>query len=179
MERKSSTPGGASRLCGTDGASPCPDMTKLLRDDMIRYDLICDDGHRFDGWFSSSDAYEEQARTGLVSCPACGSNSVEKQLMTPGIPAKSNRRSDAKQPVFAGADPRQAMLVKMMRELRASVEANAEYVGNKFAEEARRIHYDEAEKRGIYGEATLEDAEALSEEGIEVHPLPRLPEETN
>ncbi|MFL5260637.1 MAG: DUF1178 family protein [Hyphomicrobiales bacterium] len=146
---------------------------------MIRYDLICGEGHLFDAWFTTSGAFDEQARSGLVSCPTCGSNAVEKQLMMPGIPTKSNRRSEAKQPVFAGADPRQAMLLKMMRELRQSVEANAEYVGDKFADEARRIHYEETEKRGIYGEATLEDAKSLVEEGIEVHPLPKLPEDTN
>jgi hypothetical protein len=154
-------------------------MTKLLRETMIRYDLICGEGHPFDAWFSTSGAFDEQAQAGLVSCPTCGSNTVEKQLMTPGIAMKSNQRSEAKQPVFTGADARQAMLVKMMRELRQSVEANAEYVGNKFAEEARRIHYEEAQKRGIYGEATVEDAKSLVEEGIEVHPLPKLPEDTN
>jgi hypothetical protein len=147
---------------------------------MIHYDLICKKGHAFDGWFGSSRAYDEQAHQGLVSCPLCGSTEVEKQLMTPGLPIKSNRKSEAKQPVFTGsADPRQKMLIKMMRELRENVEANAEYVGNKFAEEARKIHYEEAEKRGIYGEATIEDAHALVEEGIEVHPLPKLPEEGN
>ena len=146
---------------------------------MIRYDLICGEGHSFDGWFSNSGSFDEQAEAGLVSCPTCGSNAVEKQLMTPGIPIKGNRRSEAKQPVFTGTDPRQAMLLKMMRELRQSVEANADYVGDKFAEEARRIHYEEAEKRGIYGEATIEEAKSLVEEGIEVHPLPKLPEDTN
>jgi hypothetical protein len=147
---------------------------------MIHYDLICKDGHAFDGWFSNSDAYDEQAHRGLLVCPLCGSAEIEKQLMTPGVPVKSNRRNEAKQAVFTGpTDPRQKMLIKMMRELRESVEANAEYVGSKFAEEARKIHYEEAEKRGIYGEATVEDAHALVEEGIEVHPLPKLPEDGN
>jgi hypothetical protein len=147
---------------------------------MIHYELICKDGHEFDGWFGSSSAYDEQARAGLLSCPLCGSTEVEKQLMTPGLPAKANRKSEAKQPVFAGpVDPRQAMLMTMMRELRKSVEKNAEYVGEKFAEEARKIHYEEAEKRGIYGEATADEAHSLIEEGIEVHPLPKLPEDGN
>jgi hypothetical protein len=147
---------------------------------MIHYDLICTEGHAFDGWFGNSAAYDEQARLGLIACPVCGTGKVEKQLMAPGIPTKSNRKSEAKQPVFTGpADPRQAMLLTMMRELRKSVEANAEYVGDKFAEEARKIHYEEAEKRGIYGEATAEDAHSLIEEGIEVHPLPKLPEDGN
>jgi hypothetical protein len=147
---------------------------------MIHYDLICADGHAFDGWFSNSNAYDEQARQGLVICPVCGSGEVGKQLMTPGLPMKSNRKNDARQPVFAGpADPRQKMLLKMMRELRKNVEENSEYVGDKFAEEARKIHYEESEKRGIYGEATAEDAHSLIEEGIEVHPLPKLPEDGN
>jgi hypothetical protein len=147
---------------------------------MIRYDLTCKNGHAFDGWFANSTAYDAQARDGLLACPLCGSDKVEKQLMTPGLPAKSNRKSETKQPVFTGpTDPHQKMLMAMMRELRKSVEANAEYVGDRFADEARKIHYEEAEKRGIYGEATLEDANALVEEGIEVHPLPKLPEDGN
>ncbi len=145
---------------------------------MIRYDLICDKGHAFDGWFSDSAAYEDQAKGGLVSCSVCNSIRVEKQLMAPGIPAKSNRKVEVPQKMMAGpVDPRSRMLLDMMREVRKSVEANAEYVGGKFAEEARRIHYAETAKRGIYGEASTDDAKALIDEGIEVHPLPRLPED--
>ncbi len=147
---------------------------------MIRYDLVCDKGHEFDGWFRDSAGYDQQAGRGLVACTQCGTAKVEKRLMAPGIPAKSNRKSDAPLKLMAGpADPRAQMLMKMMRELRQSVEENAEYVGARFADEARKIHYDEAEKRGIYGEATADDATALLEEGIEVHPLPRLPEDGN
>ena len=148
---------------------------------MIRYDLICEEGHAFDGWFSNSAAFEEQSRDGLVSCVHCGSTIVEKQLMAPGIPVKGNRKSEppAKPILAAALDPRQQKLVQMMRELRKAVEENAEYVGEKFAEEARKIHYEEAEKRGIYGETTAQDAEELIEEGIEIHPLPILPEEGN
>ncbi len=147
---------------------------------MIRYDLICDKGHEFDGWFRDSAGYDQQAGRGLVACTLCGTAKVEKQLMAPGIPAKSNRANAAPLKMMAGpADPRAQMLMKMMRELRQNVEENAEYVGARFADEARKIHYDEAEKRGIYGEATADDAAALIEEGIEVHPLPRLPEDGN
>jgi hypothetical protein len=148
---------------------------------MIRYDLICEDGHEFDGWFSNSAAFDEQSRKGLVSCVHCGSTKVEKQLMAPGIPVKGNRKSEpATKPILAATiDPRQQKLVQMMRELRRAVEENAEYVGEKFAEEARKIHYEETEKRGIYGETTPQDAEELIEEGIEIHPLPILPEEGN
>ena len=147
---------------------------------MIRYDLVCDKGHEFDGWFRDSAGYDQQAGRGLVACTLCGSAKVDKQLMAPGIPAKTNRKSGTPLKMAAGpVDPRAQKLIKMMRELRQNVEENAEYVGARFADEARKIHYDEAEKRGIYGEATADDATALIEEGIEVHPLPRLPEDGN
>jgi hypothetical protein len=147
---------------------------------MIHYDLICDQGHAFDGWFRDSGTYDGQAAQGLVTCAVCGSAKVEKQLMAPGVPAKSNRQDPSPQRMVAGpVDPRMQMMMQMVREMRKHVEQNAEYVGDKFAEEARKIHYEEAEKRGIYGEATAEDAKDLIEEGIEVHPLPRLPEESN
>ncbi len=145
---------------------------------MMHYDLICDKGHAFDGWFRNSAAYDEQAGRGLVTCTHCGSAKVEKQLMAPGIPVKSNRRSEQKM-VAAPADPRLAELVTMMRELRRHVEENAEYVGDRFAEEARKIHYEETDARGIYGQTTPDEAKALIEEGIAVHPLPRLPEDGN
>ena len=147
---------------------------------MIRYDLICDKGHAFDGWFRDSAAFDQQSKRRLVSCSHCGSETITKQLMAPGIPTKSNRKPEAAQKMLAGAvDPRTEMMMKMMREVRKNVEANAEYVGDRFADEARKIHYAESEKRGIYGEAKPEDAKALIEEGIEVHPLPRLPEDSN
>jgi hypothetical protein len=148
---------------------------------MIRYDLICDSGHQFDGWFSNSSAFDEQSRKELVACVHCGSTNVEKQLMAPGIPVKTNRKSDttAKSVLTSAFDPRQQKIIQAMRELRKAVEENSEYVGDKFAEEARKIHYEETEKRGIYGETTPDDAKALIEEGIEVHPLPILPEDGN
>ena len=147
---------------------------------MIHYDLTCDQGHEFDGWFRDSSTYDAQASQGLVSCTVCGSAKVEKQLMAPGIPAKSNRKADQPNTMVAGAvDPRLTQLIGMVREMRKHVEENAEYVGPRFAEEARKIHYEETEHRGIYGEASAEDAKSLIEEGIIVHPLPRLPEDGN
>ena len=147
---------------------------------MIRYDLICDKGHAFDGWFRDSAAFDKQLKRHLISCTHCGSDDVSKQLMAPGIPVKSNRKADASQKMVAGTvDPRTQQLMQMMREMRKNVEANAEYVGDRFADEARKIHYEEAEKRGIYGETTTDDAKALIEEGIEIHPLPVLPEDGN
>jgi hypothetical protein len=147
---------------------------------MIRYDLICDKGHEFDGWFSDSEAFEKQVKRRLVTCTHCGSEDVSKQIMAPGIPTKANRKTEASQKMLAGTvDPRTQKLMQMMREVRKNVEENAEYVGDRFADEARKIHYEESKKRGIYGEANPEDAKALIEEGIEVHPLPRLPEDSN
>lgn len=136
---------------------------------MIRYDLICPKGHGFDGWFRDSDGFDAQVSSGAVSCPVCGSPEIAKQLMTPGIPAKSNTVPDG----------RVKELFEALRAMRQKVEAEADYVGDRFAEEARRIHYEEAEMRGIYGEATFEEAKALLEEGIAVAPLPRLPEDGN
>jgi hypothetical protein len=147
---------------------------------MIRYDLVCADGHEFDGWFRDSSAYDAAERLGEVVCTRCGSAKVEKQLMAPGIPARANRNSEAPAPMAGGVmDPRAAAMLKMMREVRSHVQANAEYVGLRFAEEARKIHYEESAARGIYGEASPREARALVEEGIEVHPLPRLPEDGN
>ena len=147
---------------------------------MIRYDLVCDKGHAFDGWFRDSTAYDKQARRGFVSCAVCGSPRIEKQLMAPGIPAKSNGKAEALQKMVSGpVDPRMAMMMKMMREMRQHVEQNADYVGDKFAEEARKIHFAETEARGIFGEATADETKALIEDGIEIYPLPRLPEDSN
>jgi hypothetical protein len=147
---------------------------------MIRYDLVCDKEHAFDGWFRNSEAYDAQAAAGQVVCPVCGSTTVVKQLMTPGIPAKSNQRAEGRMPVFTGRkDEKVSELVEAVRKLRRQVEENADYVGDRFAEEARRIHYNEVKPRGIYGEASLEEAKALLEEGVEVHPLPPLPEDSN
>ncbi len=147
---------------------------------MIRYDLRCDKGHEFDGWFADSAAYDKLARRKLVECSHCGSVKTEKQMMAPGIPAKSNRKVDASIKLTTPpADPRMQAMMQMVRELRSHVEATAENVGDGFAEEARKIHYGETEARGIYGNATSEQAKDLIEEGVSVMPLPRLPEDAN
>lgn len=147
---------------------------------MIRYDLACINGHTFDGWFQNSSAYDAQAAASHIACPHCGSVDIDKQLMTPAIPTKSNRKEPQPSPHFAAQiDAKSNALIKTIRKLRKHVEENAEYVGDKFAEEARRIHYDESSARGIYGETSPAEAAELIEEGIEVHPLPRLPEDRN
>lgn len=146
---------------------------------MIRYNLICKSEHEFDGWFASSFAFEEQVERKLICCPVCASTSVSKALMTPGVPAKSNGNTGTVTALHAPADPRTQAMMAMVRQLKTHVKENADYVGDRFAEEARRIHYGEDQARGIYGEATLDDARELHEEGIDVLPLPNLPEEGN
>ncbi len=147
---------------------------------MIRYDLVCEKGHEFDGWFRDSDTYDKQAKRGLVSCTHCGTAKIQKQIMAPGIPSKSNKKSENAVRMTAGpVDPRAAVMMQMMRDYRKHVENNAENVGNNFAEEARKIHYKETKERGIYGNTSTEEAAALVEEGIEIHPIPVLPEDGN
>ncbi len=153
---------------------------------MIRYDLICEKGHEFDAWFSDSIAYDKQRKRGLVECAHCGSAKIEKQLMAPNIGSKGNRQSEvavpaaAPQQMVAGPiDPRAQMMMQMVREFRKHVTENAENVGDKFADEARKIHYNETKSRGIYGNATPDQAQELLEEGIAVHAIPILPEDRN
>lgn len=140
---------------------------------MIRFALSCDEDHTFESWFRSGEDYEAQNRRGLVACPFCGSTRIGKSVMAPRV-ARSDRAPAAR---MASGLPDE-MLAKL-REIRAFVEANAESVGAAFPEEARRIHYGEAPARAIYGEASPEDVRALAEEGVEIAPVPRLPEDRN
>jgi hypothetical protein len=159
---------------------------------MIRYRLRCKKGHEFDAWFADSAAYDKQAKRGQLSCARCGSSQVSKALMTPSIPKRGKPRRPELPPkserseTTAGAPKPETQrvaahreLAAAMRKLRAEIEAKSEYVGPRFPEEARKIHYDEAPARGIHGEATAEEAKALNEEGIEFFPLPHLPEDHN
>ena len=146
---------------------------------MIRYALGCENGHQFESWFGDSKAFDTLQAADAVLCPECGSASVEKALMAPQI--STARKKDAKNDKvrLAANHGMQAEAVAAIRKIRDHVKENADYVGDKFPEEARKIHYEEAEKRGIYGEASADEANALAEEGIEFHPLPILPEERN
>jgi hypothetical protein len=157
---------------------------------VIRYDLVCDRSHAFDSWFPSSDAYDKQAKRGLVNCPICGSQKVEKAIMAPRLARTDKRSRNPDRPNQAPGTPEDTAPVAMMspqeREFRAKLKElhdhvvkNADNVGKKFPEEARRMHYGETDPRSIYGEASLEDAAALAEEGIEFHHLPRPPEDRN
>ena len=154
---------------------------------MIRYRLKCEKRHEFEAWFADSAAYDRQAKRREISCPRCGNTRVEKALMAPSV-ARRSRRRRAPKPAEQAAGQEQpethrlaahGELATAMRKLRTEIETKSEYVGPRFSEEARKIHYDEAPARGIYGEATREEAQALAEEGIEFFPLPPLPEDHN
>jgi hypothetical protein len=148
---------------------------------MIRYRLQCRNGHEFEAWFRSSAGYDRQARRGEIACPACNATKVSKAIMAPGLASRAEEPdagTSGAAEAAKGAVARRELLA-LMRKVRHEVEQNAEYVGPRFAEEARKIHYDEVEQRGIYGEATAEEARELKEEGIDFTPLPRLPEDQN
>jgi hypothetical protein len=159
---------------------------------VIRYALSCDRGHDFESWFQNSAAYDKQAKRGLVSCPLCGSAKVEKAIMAPRLarkdkstpitaPAEETVPSPAPEPAtpVAMISPQEREFRKKLKELRDHLTSNADNVGKKFPEEARKMHYGETEHRSIYGEASSQDAKELHEEGIEFHPLPVLPDERN
>jgi len=137
---------------------------------MIQYSLKCANGHDFDSWFQSADAFDRLAQAGLVQCSVCGGDDVEKAVMTPRV---NSGRETARQdgPLSAPASPAE----QAVAELRRRIEENADYVGKDFATEARAIHEGETPERSIYGEAKLDDARALAEDGIPVAPLPFMP----
>jgi hypothetical protein len=146
---------------------------------MIRYRLQCAAKHEFEGWFRNADAFDRQAKRNLVVCPSCGSTEVAKALMAPSV-VKSSKASRAPRDVPQRvANSGQRELLQMMRKLREEVIAKSEYVGPRFAEEARKIHNEEAEQRGIYGEASSAEVKDLVDDGVEVYPLPVLPEDHN
>lgn len=135
---------------------------------MIRYALVCGAGHDFEGWFGGSDDFDAQSARGLVSCPMCGSPEVRKQIMAPAVVTTKGR--EAKTP-----GPSREMMMEMVSQVRRHVEDNFDYVGGAFAREARAIHEGKSEARGIYGEASPEEARALVEDGVPVAPLPQAP----
>jgi len=152
---------------------------------MIRYALRCEKEHEFEAWFRSAADYDRALAAGETACPVCGPARVEKMPMAPAVarsdskPAEKPAEKAEKVRLVAAPDPKQQALLQAMRELRRQVTEHADYVGDRFAEEARKIHYAETEPRGIYGEATTEEAKKLVEEGIEFQPLPTFPEERN
>jgi hypothetical protein len=137
---------------------------------MILYELKCPSEHFFEGWFRSSDGYEEQREAGEIACPVCGAHEVEKAIMAPRL-----GRSDKALPAKAAKLPTPMEQLQLLRGLRKAIETNAENVGDRFAEEARKIHYGEADARGIYGDTSPEEAEKLADEGIDFAQVPWVP----
>lgn len=135
---------------------------------MIKYRLVCSQDHEFDGWFAGSEAFDAQAAEGEIACPFCAATDVRKALMAPSVvTSKSSQRQ-----VTPTETAEQVQMA--MSKVRAHVESNFDYVGDQFADEARRIHYGEADEREIYGEASLDDAKELIDEGVSVAPLPGI-----
>jgi len=160
---------------------------------MIKYTLICDKKHEFESWFADSAAFDKQAKRKLVACPVCDSVKVEKAIMAPRVAAKKGRvpiempapaadapatAAPASAPVAMISPIEQEFRAKL-KELREQLVKNSDNVGEKFPEEARKMHYGETEHRSIYGVASPDEAKELIEEGIECHPLPVLPDERN
>ena len=141
---------------------------------MIRFSLHCDRDHEFEAWFRNNDDFESQSGKNLVSCPVCGSPAVGKSLMAPSV---STGRQQEKIAITMGDMQRQ--MIKELRQAVKKVRENADYVGDKFAEEARKIHFGETDLRAIYGEATLEEVHGLEEDGVDVMPLPEFPDDQN
>ena len=165
---------------------------------MIKYQLICDKSHEFEGWFGDSAAFESQQESGLLTCPVCGSADVRRALMAPNLASPKTRKTDlaeqqpsaqpepqpqpqAPQQASAALPPAAARkmqeLMSEMRALQTKIRQECRDVGKDFAEEARKIHYGEVEPEGIYGQATAEEREALDEEGIEIMDMPWLPKD--
>ena len=163
---------------------------------MIKYQLICDKSHEFEGWFGNSATFESQQESGLLTCPVCGSADVRRALMAPNLASPKTRKTDlaeqqpSAQPEPQPQAPQQASaalppaaarkmqeLMSEMRALQTKIRQKCRDVGNDFAEEARKIHYGEVEPEGIYGQATAEEREALDEEGIEIMDMPWLPKD--
>jgi hypothetical protein len=136
---------------------------------MIRYALICEHAHEFEGWFGSSGDFDDQQARGLLECPMCASKAVRKQVMAPSVVGARRTVQDEK------ARPTQAMMLEAMASLRKHVEENFDDVGDGFAKEARAIHEGKAEARGIYGQATPQEVKDLVEDGVPVAPLPAEP----
>lgn len=141
---------------------------------MIHYALVCENTHKFEAWFRNAEAYDQQKTRGIVTCPICSTGAVDKALMAPAL-----SRAPAEKVALSIGHPQQAQLREALKALRNKVISEADYVGDKFAEEARKIHFKDVEAHGIYGEATQDEVAALVEDGVDFMPLPNLPEEHN
>ena len=139
---------------------------------MIRFSLHCDKEHEFEGWFSSNAEFDAQSEGGLVECPVCGSRAIGKTLMAPAVAVSRDKEV---RPL--AMDPEKREMMRKLRQMVRAVKQNSEDVGDRFADEARKIHHGEAEARGIIGQASSDEAKSLIEEGIEIAPLPEFPED--
>lgn len=142
---------------------------------MIKYSLICDNAHGFEGWFSESGDFDRQLQSGILTCPVCGSAAISKSLMAPSV---STARAKEKRQAVA-MDVAKAEAVTKLKAAVAEIRANAEDVGARFPEEARKIHYGEADARGIIGQASFGEVRDLLDEGIEIAPIPIIPDDAN
>ncbi len=142
---------------------------------MINFSLICDHEHEFDGWFGSSGDFDAQLERGFLTCPVCDSAKISKSLMSPSVATGRQKDKVALANMAAGKKE----VANQLKVLRDKMTEGSEHVGSRFPEEARKIHYGESEKRGIYGEANREEVASLVDEGVEIVPLPTLPDEAN
>ena len=142
---------------------------------MIRYSLSCDQAHVFEGWFASSTDFDSQVASGFLTCPTCNSAAINKQLMAPSVSTARSKEAT----LALAADAEKKEMLEKVKEIVAAIKANSDDVGDKFPEEARKIHYGETEARGIIGKASPDEVHALIEEGIGIAPLPLLPEDVN
>ena len=140
---------------------------------MIRYRLQCANAHEFEAWFASSASYDAQSAAGQICCPACNSSEVGKSIMAPNVAPRTRGE------VAVPEEEAPARYRNLVRAVRQVLEAGSEDVGERFPEEARKIHYKEVEQRAIRGTASSDEARALVEEGVEIMALPRLPEKAN
>ncbi len=141
---------------------------------MIRYDLVCENEHFFESWFKDSKSYQKQLDANEIACPVCDSSNISKSLMAPGIPKKTNTKNGN---VIANSSSKS--INDAIRKIRDEIKKNSEYVGDQFPEEARKIHYNEAEMRSIYGKASKKEITELVDEGIDIIQIPEIPDDKN
>ena len=151
---------------------------------MIRYALLCREDHSFESWFDNSSAFDKLQKSNLIDCPHCGSQKIRKAPMSPQISGTRTNKNSKSNHVIAKKDgfatqKLQQEAVELARKIRDHVQKNADNMGDKFASEARKIHFEEVEPHNIYGKATPDEVTELVEDGIEISPLPDLPEDKN
>ena len=141
---------------------------------MIRYDLVCENEHFFESWFKDSKSYQKQLEANEIACPKCNNSNISKSLMAPGIPKKTNTKNGN---VIANSSS--STINNAIRKIRDEIKKNSDYVGDQFPEEARKIHYNEAEMRSIYGKASKKEITELVDEGIDIIQIPEIPDDKN